>query len=157
MIIGYTTGVFDMLHIGHLNILKRSREMCDRLIVGVTTDELAQSKKGRRPVIPFSERLTIVSSIKHVSSAVPQESYDKRSAWHKHRFTRMFVGSDWRDTPEWNALEKEFSPIGVEIVYLPYTPHISSSKLSALIATLDHDDAGSTEPEFKDILASKIF
>ena len=129
MIIGYTTGVFDMFHIGHLNILKRAKELCDYLIVGVSTDELVQHDKSKTPIIPFHERCEIVESIKYVDKVVPQKNKDKFSAWEEHKFNKMFVGSDWKGTPQWNAFEKQFAPIGVEIVYLDYTEGISSTIL----------------------------
>lgn len=128
-IIGYTTGVFDLFHIGHLNILRRSKEACDRLIVGVTTDELVEARKGRRPVIPFEERVEIVRSVRYVDDVVPQPTMDKLQAWRELRFHRMFVGDDWRGTPEWNALEAIFRERDVEIVYFPYTVHTSSTIL----------------------------
>lgn len=140
MIIGYTTGVYDMFHIGHLNILKKAREECDYLIVGVSTDELVQKEKGKTPVIPFEERLAIIESIKYVDMAVKQLDKDKFSAWKKYKFNKMFVGSDWKGTRQWNEYEKQFSPIGVEIVYIPHTDGISSTALTKFIKkTLDEN------------------
>lgn len=132
MIIGYTTGVFDMFHIGHLNILRRAKEMCDYLIVGVSTDELVEKEKHKKPIIPFLERCEIVASIKYVDEVVPQFNKDKQNAWKKYHFNKMFVGSDWKDTPQWNEYEKQFSQIGVEIIYFPHTDGISSSILREL-------------------------
>ena len=106
--IGYTTGVFDLFHIGHLNILKRARLECDYLIVGITTDELAMSVKGEKPFIPFEERVEIVESIKFVDEVVPQTTYNKMKAWNNLKFDRMFVGDDWKDTKEWIQIEKRF-------------------------------------------------
>jgi len=131
-IIGYTTGVFDLFHIGHLNILKHARENCDYLIVGVTVDELV-SYKGTESVIPFKERLQIVEAIKYVNQVVPQESMDKMEAWHKHKFDKMFVGSDWKGTAKWNILEGEFAKVGVEIQYFPYTTGTSSTHLKKVL------------------------
>ena len=127
--IGYTTGVFDMFHVGHLNILRRARVECDYLIVGVTTDELAFAAKGRMPIVPFSERMQIVESIRFVDQVVPQVSMDKIEAWRTLRFDRMFVGGDWKGSERWNELDRQFGELGVEIVYFPYTEHTSSSKL----------------------------
>ena len=127
-VIGYTTGVYDLFHIGHLNILKRAKEQCDYLIVGVTVDELV-SYKGKQAVIPYEERVEIVKAIKYVDEVVPQTSMDKMDAWNKYHFNKMFVGDDWKGTPTWNHWEEEFSKIGVEIVYFPYTKTTSSSKL----------------------------
>ena len=129
MIIGYTTGVYDMFHIGHLNILKRAKEQCDYLIVGVSTDELVQKDKNKTPIIPFEERCAIVEAIKYVDKVVPQIDKNKFEAWRKYKFNKMFVGSDWKGTPQWIEFEKEFSPIGVEIVYLDHTDGISSTIL----------------------------
>jgi glycerol-3-phosphate cytidylyltransferase len=127
--IGYTTGVFDLFHIGHLNILKRARLECDYLIVGITTDELAMSVKGEKPFIPFEERMEIVESIKFVDEVVPQTSYNKMEAWNKLKFDRMFVGDDWKGTKEWIQIEKDFSQYNVEIIYFSYTTHTSSTIL----------------------------
>ena len=107
--IGYTTGVFDLFHIGHLNILKRARLECDYLIVGITTDELAFSVKKKNPVIPFQERMEIIEAIKFVDEVVPQTTYDKFEAWNNLKFDRMFVGDDWKGTDEWIKIEKIFS------------------------------------------------
>ena len=127
--IGYTTGVFDLFHIGHLNILKRARLECDYLIVGITTDELAMSVKGEKPFIPFEERMEIVESIKFVDEVVPQTSYNKMEAWNKLKFDRMFVGDDWNGTKEWIQIEKDFSQYNVELIYFSYTTHTSSTIL----------------------------
>lgn len=129
MIIGYTTGVYDMFHIGHLNILKRAKEQCDYLIVGVSTDELVQHDKHKTPIIPFSERCAIVEAIKYVDKVVPQLDKNKFGAWEKYHFNKMFVGSDWKGTPQWARFEEEFAPVGVEIVYLDHTDGISSTIL----------------------------
>ena len=129
MIIGYTTGVYDMFHIGHLNILRRAKEQCDYLIVGVSTDELVLHDKNKRPVIPFENRCEIVKAIRYVDEVVPQVDKNKFEAWKKYRFNKMFVGSDWQGTPQWKEFEKQFAPVNVEIVYLPHTDGISSSIL----------------------------
>lgn len=132
-IIGYTTGVFDMFHIGHLNILQKAKSMCDYLIVGVSTDELVQRDKNKTPVIPFAERAEIVKSICYVDQVVPQVDKNKKAAWEQLHFDKMFVGSDWQGTPQWREFEKEFAPLGVEIVYLPHTDGISSTQLTEFI------------------------
>lgn len=131
MIIGYTTGVFDMFHIGHLNILRRAKAQCDYLIVGVSTDELVEREKHKTPIIPFEQRCAIVEAIRYVDEVVPQIDKDKLAAWHRLgcRFNKMFVGSDWQGTPQWQHYEEQFAPEGVEIVYLPHTDGISSSQL----------------------------
>ncbi|MBO5007463.1 MAG: adenylyltransferase/cytidyltransferase family protein [Clostridia bacterium] len=128
--IGYTTGVFDMFHIGHLNILRRAKEQCDYLIVGVSTDELVQKNKNKTPVIPLEQRMEIVKAIRYVDEVVIQPDKDKFGAWQKYKFDKMFVGSDWQGTPEWTEFEKQFAQSGVEIVYLPHTDGISSTMLT---------------------------
>ena len=129
MIIGYTTGVYDMFHIGHLNILRRAKEQCDYLIVGVSTDELVQHDKHKTPIIPLAERMKIVEAIRYVDKVVPQSNKNKMEAWEKHHFNKMFVGSDWKGTDAWNHFEEQFAPLGVEIVYLDHTDGISSTIL----------------------------
>ena len=134
MIIGYTTGVFDMFHIGHLNILRRAKENCDYLIVGVSVDELAESEKSKKPIIPFEERCEIIKAIRYVDKVVPQENKDKFSAWQKYHFNKMFVGSDWQGTDTWKKYEEQLKPVGVEVVYFPYTDEISSTILRGRIS-----------------------
>lgn len=134
-IIGYTTGVFDLFHIGHLNILKKAKENCDYLIVGVTVDELV-SYKGKKAFIPFEERAAIVEAIKYVDKVVPQTSMDKMEAWKKLKFNRMFVGDDWKGTDTWNHWEEEFKKVGVDIVYFPYTKQTSSTELREALKNL---------------------
>ncbi len=133
MIIGYTTGVFDMFHIGHLNIIKASREKCDYLIVGVSTDELVQQEKHKTPVIPFEERKEIVAALKYVDRVVPQKNKNKLAAWEEYHFDKMFVGDDWKGTKAWDEYEAQFHPLGVEIVYLPHTDGISSTILTEYV------------------------
>lgn len=138
-IIGYTTGVYDMFHVGHLNIIRCAKSQCDYLIVGVSTDELVQIEKGKIPVIPFEERAAIVAALKYVDKIVPQVDKDKFGAWEKYHFDKMFVGSDWKGTPQWEKYEQELSPVGVEIVYLPHTDGISSTKLTEIIKNILDD------------------
>lgn len=129
MTVGYVPGGFDMLHIGHLNILQSSRERCDRLIAGVATDEALIAMKGRAPVIPFEERLALVEGLRCVDRAVPDVGQDKRIAWRRHQFDVLFKGDDWKDTPKGDRLEAEMAEIGARVVYLPYTPTTSSTML----------------------------
>lgn len=136
--VGYTTGVYDLFHIGHLNLLRRAKEQCDYLIVGVTTDDLV-SYKHKQAVIPFKERLEIVSAIEYVDKAVPQVSMDKMAAWEEHKFDVMFVGDDWKGTDKWNTLEKEFKNVGVDIVYFPYTKSTSSTLLNEVLLKLRNE------------------
>ena len=129
MTIGYTTGVFDMFHIGHLNIIQRAKAQCDYLIVGVSTDELVQREKNKTPIIPFADRCAIVEAIKYVDKVVPQPDKNKFAAWERYHFNKMFVGSDWKGTEAWKRFEEQFAPVGVEIVYLDHTDGISSTIL----------------------------
>ena len=133
MIIGYTTGVYDMFHIGHLNILKRAKEQCDYLIVGVSTDELVLQEKNKVPVIPWNERAEIIKAIKYVDKVVAQSDKNKLKAWENFHFNKMFVGSDWKGTVQWKKFEEEFAPLGVEIIYLPHTDGVSSTELTNFI------------------------
>ncbi len=133
-IIGYTTGVYDMFHVGHLNILQRAKQQCDILIVGVSTDELVEKEKNKTPIIPFEDRMRIIESIRYVDKVVPQTDKNKFGAWEKLQFHKMFVGSDWQGTPQWKKYEEEFSKVGVEIVYLQHTDGISSSMLREKIS-----------------------
>lgn len=128
-IIGYTTGVFDMFHVGHLNILRRAKEQCDYLIVGVSTDELCLNYKHKLPIIPYEERKAIVESVRYVDEVVPQSDRDKFGAWERLHFNRMFVGDDWKGSPLFSEIENRFKEVGVEIVYFPYTKGTSSSIL----------------------------
>ena len=134
-VIGYTTGVFDLFHVGHLNILKRAKEHCDYLIVGVTVDDLV-AYKGKRAFIPYEERAAIVEAIRYVDKVVPQDSMDKMVAWEKYHFNKMFVGDDWKGTDIWNHWETEFKKVGVGIVYFPYTKQTSSSQLREALVNL---------------------
>lgn len=125
--IGYTAGVFDLFHVGHLNILKSAKEQCEYLIVGVSTDELVMEYKNKLPVIPHHERMEIVEGIKYVDMVVPQVNRDKFSAWETLQFDVMFVGDDWKGSPLFSEVEKKFNLVGVEIVYFPYTQGVSST------------------------------
>ena len=127
--VGYKTGVFDMFHIGHLNILRRAKEKCDYLIVGVSTDELVMEYKNKTPIIPFEERAEIVRSIDCVDRVIAQENRDKYAAWRELKFDVMFVGDDWKGKPLFMKVEEEFKKVGVDVVYFPYTKDTSSTIL----------------------------
>jgi glycerol-3-phosphate cytidylyltransferase len=139
-VIGYTSGVFDLFHIGHLNILKRAKALCDRLIVGVTIDELV-GYKGAKAVVPFEERLEIVQNIKCVDLAVPQDHLDKYEMWQKLKFDVMFIGDDWYNTERFKKFEEKLSRVGVKIIYLPYTGGISTSNRKQRLAELKKPNA----------------
>jgi glycerol-3-phosphate cytidylyltransferase len=132
MIIGYTTGVFDLFHMGHLNLLKNAKAMCDKLIVGVTTDELV-SYKNKNAIIPFEDRIEVVRNIKWVDAAIPQDSMDKMAMWEKIKFDIMFVGDDWHKTEKWKKIEKEFKDVNVRVIYFPYTKGVSSTLINEIL------------------------
>ncbi len=127
--IGYTTGVFDMFHIGHLNILKKAKEQCEYLIVGVSTDELVQVYKSKKPIVPFPERVEIVKSIKYVDEVIPQNSLNKVDAWNEIRYDVLFHGDDWKNTNMYNEIIEKLSKHNVDVVFLPHTKGTSSTLL----------------------------
>ena len=133
--IGYISGVFDLFHIGHLNILINSKSMCDHLIVGVTVDDLV-AYKNKKAVIPFQERLEIVRSIKYVDATIAQECMDKFKMWEKLKFDILFVGDDWFETPKWKKIEEQFKEVDVKVVYFPYTKSTSSTVLNEALEVL---------------------
>lgn len=139
MITGYTTGVFDLFHIGHLNLLKNAKGLCDKLIVGVTVDELV-TYKGKHALIPFEDRIEIVRSCKYVDAVVPQYDMDKLSACKKIGADVLFVGDDWYGTEKWKIYEKEFTQEGIRIVYFPYTRGISSTKINNALNKLRNEE-----------------
>lgn len=131
-IVGYTAGVYDLFHVGHLNLLKNAKSMCDHLIVAVTADEVVKYK-GKTSIVPFRERLEIVRSIEYVDTVVGQYDMDKYKAWEKLKFNKIFVGDDWFGTDEWNEYEKKFKKVGVEVVYFPYTMGTSSTIITDIL------------------------
>ncbi len=135
MVIGYTTGVYDLFHIGHLNLLKNAKGLCDKLIVGVTVDDLV-TYKGKRAFIPFEDRIEIVRSCKYVDAAVPQYDMDKLTACKKLGATVLFVGDDWYATEKWQEFERQFAEAGIKIIYFPYTKGISSTKINHALGTV---------------------
>lgn len=132
MTIGYTAGVYDLFHIGHLNLLKNAKGMCDKLVVGVTTDELV-SYKHKKAIIPFEERMEIVRSIKYVDAVIPQETLDKVEPCKKLKADYLFVGDDWYNTENWNLYEKQLAEIGVKVIYFPYTKGTSSTLIREVL------------------------
>lgn len=138
MILGYTSGVYDLFHIGHLNLLKNARGLCDKLIVGVSVDELVKYK-NKKAVIPFEERIEIVRNIKYVDSAIPQYEIDKFKVWEKIKFDVLFVGDDWYESDGWKIMENKFKEVNVRVIYFPYTKGTSSTLINEiLIKTRDN-------------------
>lgn len=138
MIIGYTTGVYDLFHIGHVNILRNAKSMCDQLIVGVTTDELV-GYKLKKSVIPFEERIEIIRSCKFVDTAIPQIDMDKVSQVKKLKVQKLFVGDDWYNDDRWKKYEVELSQINCKVIYFPYTKSTSSSLLNETLQKIRLD------------------
>ena len=130
--LGYTTGVFDLFHIGHLNLLRKAKSHCEKLIVGVSTDDLV-AYKNKKAVIPFEERIEIISSIKYVDDVVEQKNLDKFKVWKNLKFNVMFVGDDWKGTPSWQEYEKKFKTVNVDILYFPYTKGTSSTLINQIL------------------------
>lgn len=135
MVVGYTTGVFDLFHVGHVNILKNCKSLCDKLIVGVTIDELV-IYKNKKAVIPFEERCEILRACKYVDVVVPQQTMDKLEALSRYKFNIMFVGDDWYGTNKWNEIENEFTSFGVKVVYFPYTKTTSATLINETLNRL---------------------
>ena len=135
MVIGYTTGVYDLFHVGHLNLLRNAKSLCDRLIVGVTTNELV-NYKGKSPVIPFQERSEIVRSIKYVDAVVPQYNMNKIEACEKVKADILFVGDDWYNTDKWKDYEKQLLKKGIKVLYFPYTKGTSSTLINGTLKKL---------------------
>ena len=133
MIVGYTSGVYDLFHIGHLNILKNAKSMCDKLIVGVSTDELVFQYKQKSPVIKHNERMEIVSNIRHVDGVVAQETMNKLEMWEKLKFDVLVVGDDWQKTTKWDHIETNFKKKGGRVVYFPHTKGTSSTKINKIL------------------------
>ena len=139
MIIGYTTGVYDLFHIGHLNLFKNAKGMCDRLIVGVTVDELV-GYKGKQAMIPFEDRIELVRSCKYVDAAVPQYDMNKLESCKKLGASYLFVGDDWFGSDAWTKYEQEFSKEGIKIIYFPYTKGVSSTKITEALYAVRRND-----------------
>ena len=133
IVIGYTAGVFDLFHIGHINILKRAKSMCDKLIVGVSSDSLVYRYKKKKPIIKYKERSKIVSSVKFVDHVIKQNTLDKLKLLEKYKFDIMFVGDDWFKTSKWKKIESDFNIRGVKIIYFPYTKGTSSTKVNNIL------------------------
>jgi glycerol-3-phosphate cytidylyltransferase len=133
MRVGYAPGVYDLFHVGHLNILRLAKDRCDHLIAGVVSDDMAKRAKGRLPVIPLAERIEIVQHITFVDQVVVETVPDKIEVWKAHPFDVIFKGDDWRGTPRGDRLERDFAEVGVEVAYFPYTIHTSSSLVRAAL------------------------
>lgn len=136
MIRGYVSGVFDMFHVGHLNIINRARENCDHLIAGVVSDEVVVAAKGHPPIVPFPERLAIVGALRAVDEVVIDAHVDKFDTWHQLHYDVIFKGDDWRGTPKGLRLESDLESVGARVHYFPYTPSTSSTQLREVLDRL---------------------
>ncbi len=127
--IGYTDGVYDMFHVGHLNMIKEAKKHCDFLIVGVHSDEIVEGYKHRKTIINEEDRRKIVEAIRYVDKAVINRTRDKMELWGLHKFDVVFIGDDWKGTERWNNFEKVLGEVGVSVEYIPYTKGISTTKI----------------------------
>ncbi|PUA79549.1 glycerol-3-phosphate cytidylyltransferase [Nocardioides currus] len=133
-VVGYTAGVFDLLHVGHVRLLEQARAQCDRLVVGVTTDELCEQRKHKTPIIGYADRAAMLRSLRVVDEVVPQTAMDRLAAWDELRFDVTFVGDDWKGTESWKEYDARFAQLGVRVVYFSYTGGVSSTLLRARLA-----------------------
>ncbi len=139
-IVGYATGVFDMFHMGHLNILKKAKTHCDYLIVGVSTDRLVESYKNKTPIIPFQDRLEIISSLKFVDEVVSVTHRDKKQSYLDIGYDILFVGDDWKGSKVFNDLEEELNKGGAKINYFSYTKKVSSTKFRSILESIFNEE-----------------
>lgn len=139
--VGFIQGTFDMFHSGHLNLIMRAQQLCDELIVGVNTDKLVQEYKNKTPIVPYEDRIRIVSAIKGVHSTRKMEDRNKMQAARDIGFDALIMGDDWQGTEFYNIMQEELGRMGVEVEYLPYTQGISSTILRK---KLGRDDQGNT-------------
>ena len=128
-IVVYTSGTFDMFHIGHLNLIKNAKRHCDYLVVGVNSDDLVESYKNKRPIIPLDERVEIMRAIKYVDEVIVTNTLDKKEIWEKVRFNEIYIGDDWKGNERWEKTGKEMEQLGAKLVFLPYTKDTSSTML----------------------------
>ncbi len=136
--IGYTDGVYDLFHIGHLNMIQTAKENCEYLIVGVHADNVVKEYKNKFPIINENDRKRIIESIKGVDKAVINRFRDKIKLWELHHFDVIFIGDDWKGTERWNKFEKELAKINVDVVYIPYTKGISTTEIRRKIMDGDN-------------------
>lgn len=127
--IGYTQGVYDMFHIGHLNLINKAKKQCEHLIVGVNSDELVQSYKHKETVIKEHDRAEIVRNLKAVDECVVVNTLDKLQILNQLHFDAIFIGSDWYGNPRWIQTQLELAEYGVDVVFLPHTEGVSSTML----------------------------
>lgn len=127
--VGYTQGVYDMFHIGHLNLINHAKEYCDYLVVGINSDRLVEEYKHKHTVINETERALIVKNIKAVDDVIIADTLDKEETLSKIHYDAIFIGDDWKGSDRWNATEEALAKHGVDVVYLKHTDGISSTIL----------------------------
>jgi len=132
--IGFTDGVYDMFHVGHLNMIREAKKRCDFLIVGVHSDEIVEGYKNRKTIINEVDRREIVGAIKEVDKAVINYTRDKMKLWELYKFDTIFIGDDWKGTERWINFEKELAKIGVTVEYIPYTQGVSTTQIRAQVS-----------------------
>ena len=132
--IGFTDGVYDMFHVGHLNMIKEAKKHCDYLIVGVHSDEIVEGYKSRKTIINENDRREIIEAIKYVDKAVINRTRDKMKLFEEHHFDVVFIGDDWKGTERWNNFEKVLGEVGVSVEYIPYTKGISTTQIREKLA-----------------------
>ena len=133
MKVGYTTGVFDLFHKGHVNFLKAAKSFCDRLIVGATTDELAKQEKNETPIINLEDRIIVLSACKYVDLAIPHSDSDKIQTWNTLKYDILLIGDDWYGSQSYTMFEKQLKEKGVKVIYIPYTEGVSTSTIQERI------------------------
>lgn len=136
--IGYTDGVYDLFHVGHLNMIQTAKSCCEYLIVGVHADAVVEKYKNRRPIIGEKDRKRIIESIKGVDRAVINQFRDKLKLWELYHFDVIFIGDDWKGTERWNRFEEILGNINVDVVYVPYTKGISTTEIRKMIMDGEH-------------------
>jgi glycerol-3-phosphate cytidylyltransferase len=144
MVTGYTTGVYDLFHVGHVNLLRNAKALCDKLVVGVTVDDLV-AYKGKRSVIPYTERIEVVRSCRYVDVAIPQKSIDKVDAVRKLKAKVLFVGDDWYSHEHWQSMEGDLLELGCKVIYFPYTEGTSSTLINETLQRLRYSAADTSE------------
>lgn len=130
---GYTDGVYDLFHVGHLNMIEQAKAECEYLIVGVHGDEIVNEYKHRYPIISENERARIIGAIRGVDQVVINDTRDKMELLRRYEFDVVFIGDDWKGTERWKAFEKVLAEQGVDVVYVPYTKGISTTEIKEKI------------------------
>lgn len=139
MKIGFTCGVYDLFHVGHLNLLEKCKQHCDHLIVGICTDDYVRKFKDKEPVINENDRMRIIGALKcvdEVAFVTNEETVDKVAAWNRFKFDVLFAGDDWKGSERFKETERAFKEnnLDIEVVFFPYTQSVSTTKLRAQLS-----------------------